>query len=131
MVFTLAKEIFVSFILVIRHIKGKINFKNSPMKLFISFLLVAILSGCTTNKNTIDKKSWKTVNLNAYSAGANEKSVIRSMLNSDTSQQTTVELDKVKYKLVQFNSITDTLKGKYDLQIEKKEKSQTIKIIRL
>jgi hypothetical protein len=101
------------------------------MKLLFSFMLVAILCGCATNKNTIDKKSWETVNLDAYSAGANEKNVIRSMLNSDTYKQTMVELDKVKYKLAQLNSITDTLKGKYDLQIEKKENSQTIKIIRL
>lgn len=101
------------------------------MKLLFSFMLVAILCGCATNKNTIDKNSWETVNLDAYSAGANEKSVIRSMLNSDTYKQTIVELDKVKYKLAQLNSITDTLKGKYDLQIEKKENSQTIKIIRL
>lgn len=108
-----------------------INIKQLPMKLLLSFLLIAILCGCATNKNTIDKKSWETINLDAYSGGANEKSVIRSMLNSDASKQTIVELDKVKYKLTQLNSITDTLKGKYDLQIEKKENSQTIKIIRL
>lgn len=131
MVFTFTKEKSLSLVLVIRNIKGKINFKNSPMKLFISFLLVAILSGCTSKKNSIDKNSWETVKLDAYSAGANEKNLIRSVLNSDTYKQTMVELDKVKYKLAQFNSITDTIKGKYDLQIEKKENSQTIKIIRL
>jgi hypothetical protein len=37
-----------------------------------------------------------------------------------------VELDQVKYKITQFNSITDTLKGKYGLKIEKM-KLQTIK----
>jgi hypothetical protein len=101
------------------------------MKLMISFLLIAILSGCTSKKNSINKNSWETINLDAYSAGTNEKNLIESILNSDTGKQTMVELDKVKYKLEQFNSITDTLKGKYDLQIEKKENSQTIKIIRL
>jgi hypothetical protein len=39
-----------------------------------------------------------------------------------------VELDQVKYKITQFNSITDTLK-KYSLKIEKKWKLQTIKTL--
>ncbi|MBX9888064.1 MAG: hypothetical protein K2Y30_09045 [Flavobacteriaceae bacterium] len=101
------------------------------MRLIISLLFVAILSGCTSKKNTIDTKSWETINLDAYSAGTNEKSRIQSILTSNASKQTMVELDQVKYKITQFNSITDTIKGKYDLKIEKKENYQIIKIVRL
>lgn len=101
------------------------------MKLLFSFLLVAILCGCATNKNSIDKNSWETVNLDAYSAGADEKNLIQSILEKDVSNQTMVELDQVDYKIKQFNSITDTLKGKYHLKIEKRDSKQILKIVRL
>jgi hypothetical protein len=101
------------------------------MKLYTTVFLIVILSACSTKKNSIDKKSWETINLDAYSAGANEKNLIRSILKSDPSQQTTVELDQIKYKITQFNVITDTIKGKYDLKIEKNQNNRTIKIVRL
>ena len=101
------------------------------MKLMISFLFIVILSACTSKKNSINKNSWKTINLDAYSGGTNEKNLIRSILQFEPLQQTAVELDLVKYKITQLNSITDTIKGKYDLKIEKKESYQTIKIVRL
>jgi hypothetical protein len=62
-----------------------------------------------SKKNSIDTSSWKTTSLDAYSAGADEKNLIQSIINSDSSNQTMVELDQVKYKIT-FNSITDTLK---------------------
>ncbi|MBU0940811.1 MAG: hypothetical protein KKD36_05205 [Bacteroidetes bacterium] len=101
------------------------------MRLILSLLFVAVLSGCTSKKNTIDTKSWETINLDAYSGGVNEKSLIQSILNSNTGKQTMVELDKINYKIVQLNSITDTIKGKYDLKIKKNENYQIIKIVRL
>jgi hypothetical protein len=101
------------------------------MKLFVSLLLIGILSGCTSKKNTVDTKHWETINLDAYSGGVNEKNRIQSILNSDTGKQTILELDKINYKIVQLNSITDTIKGKYDLKIEKNENYQIIKIVRL
>ena len=79
----------------------------------------------------MNKNSWETINLDAYSGGTNEKNLIRSLLQFEPLQQTAVELDLVKYKITQLNSITDTIKGKYDLKIEKKESYQTIKIVRL
>jgi hypothetical protein len=85
-----------------------------------------LVVGCAPKKNSIDTSSWKTTSLDAYSAGADEKNLIQSIINSDSSNQTMVELDQVKYKITQFNSITDTLKGKYSLKIEKM-KLQTIK----
>ena len=125
------KENSLSLLLIISKTKVEMNFKNGTMRLIISLLFVAILSGCISKKNTIDTKSWETINLDAYSAGANEKSLIQSILTSNASKQTMVELDQVKYKITQFNSITDTIKGKYDLKIEKKENYQIIKIVRL
>jgi polyribonucleotide nucleotidyltransferase len=63
-----------------------------------------------SRKNSIDTSSWKTTSLDAYSAEQMKKK-IQSIINSDSSNQTMVELDQVK--ITQFNSFTDTLKGKY------------------
>ena len=101
------------------------------MKLLITLAIAVLAIGCAPKKNSIDTRSWKTTNLNAYSGGVNERNLIQSIINSDSSNQTLVELDQVKYKITQLNSITDTLKGKYNLKIEKNESYQTIKIVRL
>jgi hypothetical protein len=101
------------------------------MKILKTMAFVFLAIGCAPKKNSIDTTSCKTTSLDAYSAGANEKNLIQSIINSDSSNQTMVELDKVKYKITQFNSIIDTLKGKYNVKIEKKESYQTIKIVRL
>lgn len=101
------------------------------MKLLKTLAFVLLAVGCAPKKNSIDARSWKTTSLDAYSAGANEKNLIQSIINSDSSNQAIVELDQVKYKITKLNSITDTLKGKYSLKIEKNENFQTIKIVRL
>lgn len=101
------------------------------MKLLQTIVLLLLLTGCAPKKSKIDTSSWKTVNLDAYSGGVNEKNAIKALLKTDTSAQTIIELDKIQYKITQFNAITDTLKGKYHLEIDKKANNQTIKIVRL
>jgi hypothetical protein len=71
-------------------------------------------------KNTADTNIGKL--LTSTPTRRSNENRIQSILNSDTGKQTILELDKINYKIVQLNSITDTIKGKYDLKRKKKRK---------